>query len=84
MVLALAQPGPSAKVHILALPARSKGDPEGQQRVDLTPSASHLMTGDRGLQIVDGMEGSGSDLAACDAREEALDGVEPQAEVGVK
>jgi hypothetical protein len=32
---------------------------------------------DRGLQMVDGMEGSASDLAACDGREEALDGVEP-------
>ena len=29
------------------------------------------------LQIVEGMEGSASDLAACDGREEALDGVEP-------
>ena len=32
---------------------------------------------DRVLQIVDGMEGSSSDLAACDGGEEALDGVEP-------
>jgi hypothetical protein len=32
---------------------------------------------DLGLQIVDGMEGSASNLAACDGREEALDSVEP-------
>ncbi len=30
------------------------------------------------LQIVDGMEGSASDLAACDGGEEPLDGVEPR------
>ena len=33
---------------------------------------------DRVLQIVDGMEGSASDLAACEGGEEALDGVEPR------
>ena len=33
---------------------------------------------DRGLQIVDGMEGSASNLAACDGGKEALHGVEPR------
>ena len=33
---------------------------------------------DRVLEIVDGMEGSASDLAACDGGKEALDGVEPR------
>src|SRR5271169_5196940 len=40
------------------------------------------ISGDCGLQIVDGLKGSASDPAARDGGEEALDGVEPRGRCG--
>jgi hypothetical protein len=66
---------------LVVAPGKGKVNSEFLSAAPYTPAIAVVgvdVAFDRVLQIVDGMEGPASDLAACDGGEEAFDGVEPR------